>query len=112
MLYTTSAEVAAAWWPHWSKASTLPIRNFVTGPWRWGLLTAYEHCYRYVEGEPWCYPSSVEADHVHCFTAPGPEVEEHSVAPECRHIRAALLCGGSADSLRRFAEAVKGALHG
>lgn len=73
------------------------------------LLSAHEHCYRYREGEPWCgvfHGSDRDGFALDVIAAIGPE---HSLGdvPHAAHLNAALLCGGSADSLRAYLDAVE-----
>lgn len=116
-VYTTNAEVAAAWWTvdgvQWS--DDFDESDEIVGPSWWGgrvddaeayraPLRALLPVYRYAEGEPWCW-YWIEFDSVR-VERDSHEQLSYSVDWSL-HLRAALLCGGSAESLRVLHEAMK-----
>ena len=111
-IYTTSAEVAAAWMNN--DAIETECRDFEwedgTKEDNWGVIERYKlpliaarEVYRYREGEPWCEPEEAFVDGG-VFGTPIDTGAMSDDSPRL-HLRAVIACGGSADSLRALAGA-------
>ena len=103
-IYTTSAEVAAAWVSSGGIATKwIKDTTYVT-EWKVSLHDARE-VYRYREGEPWCEPEEAFVDGG-VFGTPIDTGAMSDDSPRL-HLRAVIACGGSADSLRALAGALE-----
>ena len=90
-LYTTSREVSCLW----TRLSAWQPDEYGEDRWR----IHRDDCrplYEYREGEPW---GGTEFAAVCCYDA---SIKPMDDWPELLHLRAVLVCGGSADSLRAF----------